>query len=400
MTSMARRNLLILVTCQCIAVGGTILIVTVGGIVGVALAPSPILATLPVSLMVVGTALAAIPAAWVMSRIGRRRGFAAAALGGALAALLAALALMQASFLLFCCATTIIGAQIAFSQQYRFAAAESVELAQAGRAISIVLVGAIGGAFLGPEIATRAAFVIPETAYLGSFLVVAALSVAAGLLLLTLVEPARPKIAADALPNRSILQLLRQPRFAVAVLAGVVGQGVMTFIMTATPVAMHVVDGFTMAETSSVIRAHVLAMYIPSLVSAALIGWLGTLRLMGIGVLALALTVVVALQGHGFHHYWWSLLLLGVGWNFLFVGGTSLLIESYLPAERFSAQAFNDFAVFGVAALGSLLAGSVVVLFGWAAVLWSALPLLVLMAVALVWLAAGRPSTPAAAAAR
>jgi predicted MFS family arabinose efflux permease len=367
-------------------VGGTVLVITVGGIIGVELAPAPWLATLPVSLMVVGTALAAIPAAWVMSRIGRRRGFAAAALGGSLGALLAALALARGSFELFCTATFLIGAQLAFSQQYRFAAAESVPPARAGRAISIVLVGAMGGALLGPEIAARTAAPLWGVPWLGGFLCAAGLAALASGLLLLLIEPPRHDPAAEPGEARGIRGLLRQPVFAVAVLAGVVGQGTMTFVMTATPVAMHVLDGHAMAATSNVIRAHVLAMYLPSLVSAVLIGWLGTLRLMTIGVLALLCTAAVALQGHHYLHYWWALVLLGVGWNFLFVGGTSLLVAAYRPSERYAAQAFNDFAVFGGSALASLLAGSVVVNFGWHAVLWSSLPLLGVMLAALGWL--------------
>jgi MFS family permease len=377
--ALARRNLPVLVICQCIATGGTILVVTVGGIIGVDLAPAPWLATLPVSLMVVGTALAVLPASWLMSRVGRRRGFAAGALGGALGALLAAGALLLENFVLFAVAALVMGAQLAFTQQYRFAAAESVPPAAAGRAISIVLAGALGGALLGPEIATRTAVPLWGVAWLGGFLVVALLSVCASALLLAFAEPARQERAADMEPARPLRALLLTAPFAIAVLAGVVGQGTMTFVMTATPVSMHVVDGHSMTETSSVIRAHVLAMYVPSLVSAALIGWLGTVRLMIVGLLALAGTVVVALQGHAYLHYWWALVLLGVGWNFLFVGGTSMLVASYRPAERFGAQAFNDFAVFGVSALASLLAGSVVVRFGWSAVLWSTLPPLVLM---------------------
>lgn len=385
--SLALRNLPILVLCQCIAVGGTVLIVTVGGIIGVALAPSAWLATLPVSLMVVGTALAAIPAAWVTSRIGRRRGLSVAAIGGCFGALLGAFALAQQSFLLFCCATLVIGVQLAFSQQYRFAAAESVGPADAGRAISIVLVGAMGGALLGPEIAARTAAPLLGVAWLGGFLTVAGLSLLAGLLLLGLAEPPTHDDLTDPAQARPFIDLLIQPLFLIAVLAGVVGQGTMTFVMTATPVSMHVVDGHAMTDTSNVIRAHVLAMYLPSLVSAALVGMLGVVRLMLIGVMALGATLVVALQGHEYLHYWWALVLLGVGWNFLFVGGTSLLVASYRPVERFKAQAFNDFAVFGVSATASLLAGSVVVHFGWGSVLWSSLPLLVVMLVALCWVA-------------
>lgn len=381
-----RRNLAILVIAQCVAVGGTILVITVGGIIGLDLAPAPWLATLPVSLMVVGTAVAVFPATWLMRRIGRRYGFALASLGGALGALSGALALYLGSFALFALAAFVLGAQIAFSQQYRFAAAESVAAGDAGRAISIVLVGSLGGALLGPEIAAHAAAPVFGVAWLGGFLAVAALFVGSALLLLALVEPRRLESDPDASPARPLAALLRQPNFLVAVLAGVVGQGIMTFIMTATPVSMHVVDGHSMADTSGVIRAHVLAMYAPSLASALLIGWLGTRRLMGIGVVAMLVTVAIALQGHAYLHYWWALVLLGIGWNFLFVGGTSLLMQSYLPAERFRSQAFNDFAVFGVAATGSLLAGSVVVRFGWSAVLWASVPVLVLMALALAWL--------------
>jgi MFS family permease len=365
----------------------------VGGIIGVDLAPAPWLATLPVSLMVVGTALAVLPASWLMSRVGRRRGFAGGAFGGALGALLAAGALMLGSFVLFSVATLVMGAQLAFTQQYRFAAAESVPPAAAGRAISIVLAGALGGALLGPEIATRTAAPLWGIPWLGGFVAVALLSACASALLLAFAEPVQQERPADMEPARPLRALLVTAPFAIAVLAGVVGQGIMTFVMTATPVSMHVVDGHAMTETSSVIRAHVLAMYAPSLVSAALIGWLGTVRLMIAGLLALGATVAVALQGHAYLHYWWALVLLGVGWNFLFVGGTSMLVASYRPAERFGAQAFNDFAVFGVSALASLLAGSVVVRFGWTAVLWSSLPPLVLMLGALAMLREPGPTS-------
>ncbi len=381
------RNLLLLMASQCMATAGTVLVVTLGGIVGTALAPAAALATVPMSLMVVGTAAAAVPAALLMRRIGRRRGFALAALAAAGAALLGAAALWFESFLLFCAATLLIGAKVAFSQQYRFAAAESVAAARAGRAVSLVLLGAVGGAFLGPELATRAAHLVAEVTYAGSFLALAVVFVAAAGLLSLLAEPRVVESGEIEAPRRPLSVVARQPLFVIAVLGGVVGQGVMTFVMTATPISMHVLDGFSLAETAGVIRVHVLAMYLPSLVSAVLIGWLGVGRLMGLGLGLFAVTLVIAFQGHEYLHYWGSLLLLGVGWNFLFVGGTSLLVQSYRPSERFTAQAANDFCVFGVAALGSLLAGSVVHVLGWEGVLWGSLPLLVVMAVALVWLA-------------
>ena len=386
-----RRNVPLLILCQCMATAGTVLVVTIGGIAGAVLAPTPGLATAPMSLMVVGTAATTLPAALLMRRIGRRRGFALAALGAVLAALLGALALWLESFALLCLATLGIGAKVAFSQQYRFAAAESVPVVSAGRAVSLVLLGAVGGAWLGPELATRAAGLVPDVRFAGSFLMLAVVFLTAALLVSFIAEPA-PEDAADgaAEPGRSLGELVRQPAFAVAVLAGVVGQGVMTFVMTATPISMHVVDGFSLDDTAAVIRGHVLAMYLPSLVSAWLIGTLGIPRMMALGVVILGATVAVALQGHEYLHYAWSMVLLGVGWNFLFVGGTSLLVQSYRPRERFAAQGFNDFCVFGVAALGSLLAGSVVHLAGWEAVVWVSLPPLAAMAAALLWLAIAR----------
>jgi MFS family permease len=371
---------------QCVATGGTVLVVTIGGIVGVQLSPAPALGTLPMSLMVVGTALSAIPAALLMQRIGRRPGYAAASLLGAIAALLAAYAVSAGSFVLFCLATLLIGVNVAFSQQYRFAAAESVAVERAGQAVSLVLVGAVGGALLGPAIVTGAEGLWSAQPFADPFLLMAGLYAATSLLLLALREPRPATEPGTPLARRPLRELAAQRLFLVAVLAGVVGQGVMTFIMTATPISMHVVDGFSLQETAAVIRTHVLAMYLPSLASALLIGWFGARRLMWTGLAAFAATVAIALQGHGYLHYWWSLLLLGVGWNFLFVGGTTLLVQSYRPAERFTAQAVNDFSVFGVAALGSLLAGSVVHLAGWEAVLWGSLPPLLVMMAALLWL--------------
>jgi len=380
------RNLGVLFLCQCVATGATVLVVTIGGIAGGTLAPSPAWATLPMSLMVVGTAVSVIPAAILMGRVGRRRGFIASTLGAAAAALLGAVALWQQSFPLFCACTFLIGAKVAVVQQYRFAAAESVAPTEAGSAVSLVLVGAVGGAFLGPAVLGYGEHLLPEIRFGGAFVLLAGFFVAAAMLFGAYREPlvAVPHSAGPG--RRSLGRISRRPLFMVAVFAGMVAQGVMTFIMTATPISMHVVDGFTLDETAAVIRAHVLAMYVPSLVSALLIGTIGIPWLMALGVGALAATLSIALLGHEYLHYWSSLLLLGIGWNFLFVGATSLLLQSYLPEERYTAQAANDFCVFGVAALASLLAGSVVHLVGWAGVLWGSLPPVVLMALVLPWL--------------
>ncbi len=382
---MQRTNLTLYFLAQVIFVSGSVLIVTLGGIVGSEMAPHPSLATLPPSLMVVGTALATVPAALLMQRIGRRYGFASGALLAAGGALLAVLGLEIKSFALFTAAVGLIGATLAFSAQFRFAAAESVAPERAGWAISIILIGSIGGAVIGPELATRSPDWIQGQPYQGALLAMAGLYALAAALLLLTRNPAPVGDAANREPGRPLLEIAAQPAFAVAVLAGVIGQGVMIFIMTATPISMHVVDGHSIDDTARVIQAHVVAMYLPSLASAPLIERFGAHKLMTAGAVALSATVAVGLAGHELMHYWWALVLLGVGWNFLFVGGTTALVATYRPAERFRAQAFNDFSIFGASALASLMAGALLHGFGWSAVLLSTLPALGLMLLAVIY---------------
>ena len=382
---MPNTNLTLYFLAQVVFVSGSVLIVTLGGIVGSEMAPHPSLATLPLSLMVVGTALATVPAALLMQRIGRRSGFAcgaALAVGGAL---LAVLGLEIKSFTLFTAAVGLVGATLAFSAQFRFAAAESVVPEKAGWAISIILLGSIGGAIVGPELATRSPSWNQDRPYQGALLAMAGLYAVAVVLLLLTRNPAAATDAAGGKAGRPLLEIAAQPAFAVAVLAGVIGQGVMIFIMTATPISMHVVDGHSIDDTARVIQAHVVAMYLPSLVSAPLIQRFGPYKLMTAGAAALSATVAVGLAGHQLMHYWWALVLLGVGWNFLFVGGTTALVGAYRPVEKFRAQALNDFSIFGVSALASLMAGALLHGFGWSVVLLSALPALALMLVAVAY---------------
>ncbi len=377
------RNTAVLLIAQCMYVSGTVLMVTVGGIAGSTLSPTPVLATLPMSLMVVGTALATVPASLSMQRFGRRAGFAASALLGVLACQLAVYALQVESFVLFCLAGTLIGITVAFSQQFRFAAAESVPLHLVSKAVSLILAGSIGGALLGPELAARSPGWTPDQPFKGAYFAATAAYVLAFFALMVFRNPA-PANETDGDEegnHRSLLSIILLPVVTAAILGGMVGQGVMTFIMTATPVSMHVVDGHSLADTAEVIRAHVLAMYIPSLFSGVLIGWIGVRRVMFFGIAALAATVGLGMLGHEFMHYWGALVLLGIGWNFLFVGGTTLLVSAYRPSERFRVQAVNDFSVFGVSALASLLGGAVLLQFGWETVLVaSTVPLLLMLA--------------------
>jgi MFS family permease len=382
---MQARNLFVLVTCQMISATATISLVTLGGIIGMTLTSNKAFVTLPLSLMVVAVAATAIPATMLMRKIGRRFGFALAAVFAAIGMFIGVFALQHTSFTLFCAAAMMLGANGAFTQQYRYAAAESVAPAHVARAISFVLLGPIGGAFLGKELVTRGQDWIAGIPYAGTLAALGGLFILQACLLLALREPEAHEEHESRRSDRSIREIIRQPVFLTAVFGGVVAYGVMTLIMTATPLSMHVNDGYSLEETSSVIRAHVLAMYVPSLFAGFLIETVGVTRLMMVGTAGLLATSIIGLQGHALMHYWWALVLLGIGWNFLYIGGTTLLTYSYSMAERFRAQAVNEFLVFGMSASASLLAGTVMFYFGWTTLMLVPMPVLLAIAAALTF---------------
>jgi MFS family permease len=299
------------------------------------------------------------------------------------AVLLAIHALSASSFPWFIVAMALFGVNLAFTQQYRYAAAESVEPGYAARAISLVLLGAIGGAIIGPELVRLGEHVIAGVQFAGTLSALALLFLIQSLLFLFL-EPLRGEHEdKHAAPRRPLAEISRQPVFLVAVLGGTTAYGVMTLIMTATPLSMHINDGYSVEQTAHVIRSHVLGMYLPSLFTGFLIERLGIARLMTTGAVALVIACVIGLQGQSVMHYTSALVLLGVGWNFLYVGGTSMLTLTYSMSERFKAQAVNEFSVFGTAATASLLAGTVMHLYGWYTLVLVPLPLLLLILVGL-----------------
>ncbi len=381
---MRKGNLIILVVCQLISATGSIVMVTLAGIIGSRLSGTTAWATLPLSMMVIAVAATTVPATVLMRRIGRGRGFALASLSSVAALLVSAWALVVASFPLFVAAAVLFGINMAFTQQYRYAAAESVPAKYVPRAVSFVLLGSIGGAFVGPELAMRGGSWIAGAPYAGTMLALAALYVVQALLISRLgaVSESSPGVKADS--GRSLRDIVLQPVYVVAVLGATAGYGLMTLLMTATPLSMHVIDGYSIGETASVIRAHVLGMYVPSLVSGFLIERFGVVRLMFSGALLLLATAFIGLQGQSLLHYWWALMLLGVGWNFLYVGGTTMLTYAYSMQERFRAQAVNEFLVFGVSATASLLAGTVMHYFGWLRLVLIPVPLLFAICIALL----------------
>lgn len=385
------RNVPILVASQALGTSGVAMVILLGGIIGADLAPSPSWATLPVSIMVVGGAVFALPAGAIMRRIGRRLGFAGATVMAALAALLGAYAIAQGSFPLFCLATLLVGANGAFVQQYRFAASESVDQAHAGRAVSLVLLGGVAAGFLGPQMAATTRDWLPAGTYVGSFVSMAGLYLVVAVLLAFMAEVG-PRGSEASGTERPLASLFLQPTFLMALLAGAVAYGVMTFTMTSTPIYMHRTHGFSLQDTAWVIQSHVMAMFLPSLFSGFVLERLGLARMMTAGVVFLLACVGLAVVSQDLLHFWGALVLLGVGWNFLFVGATVLLTHSYLPQERFKAQATNDFVVFCIQAFTALSAGTVLFYANWTILNAVNLPFL-LATLAAIWLLRARVAT-------
>ncbi len=371
---------------QALCMSGSFLFFLLGGIIGSALAPSPGLATLPVSVLILGVAAGVIPAGALIRRFGRRAVFAGSALLAAAGCVAAGAAVAGSSFIAFCAAAFVTGANNAVVMQYRFAAVEYVEPGRASRAIAVVLSGALAAALIGPEVAVRAADWVLSAPDAGSFYAGAGLYLLAALLLSQL-SGAAPAAAADATePPRRLAEIAAQPQFRVAVLAALVSYAAMSFIMTATPVSMHVVDGHDELATARVIQAHLLGMYLPSLASGWIIARFGDRPVIAAGSLLMIVCIAVAAYaGREVLHYFWALALLGVGWNFMFIAATTLLTRSYRPGERIQAQTLNDFLVFAAQAVASLAAGAALATMGWARLNLAALPAVIAVLAALAF---------------
>jgi predicted MFS family arabinose efflux permease len=383
MTSVVRpeswRNVAILGAAQALAASAGPLVTLSGGIVGQSLAPSPMLATLPITALVLGLASAAMPVALLIRRFGRRAGFMAGAAVSVASALLAARATAIGSFALFCTATFVMGAAGACVQQYRFAAAESVDARHTGRAVSFVLVGGIIAGALGPEIGRRGRNWFGSE-FTGAFVLVAGVQLVALALLTRFRMPAAAP-AAESQPPAPIGAFFRRPSFVLAVVAAASASAVMSFLMTATPISMHVHDAHSIDDAAFVIQGHVIAMFAPSLLTGWLVDRLGVRRMMTAGALVIGAAIATAASGHTVPAYWTGLVLLGLGWNLLFIGATVLLTQSLAPAERFRAQGLNDLTVFGSQAMASLASGAALHRFGWTAMNLAVVPVLLLVLV-------------------
>jgi MFS family permease len=389
-----RRTLALLAVCQALLLTNGSALISMNALVGYDLASTKALATLGATTYVIGSTLAAMPAALAMARFGRRAGFMTGAMINVGGCVIAVLALMQRSFPLFCAATAVIGVYNALGLQYRFAAAEVAAPADRAKAISWVLAGGIAGGFLGPE-SMRFAKDWFTTPFAGSFVVLAAYALVA-LAVQSRVHVPRLVIEAHAASRRPLSAIVRQPVFVVAVLSAALGYGIMNLLMTATPLAMDFC-GHPFSQAAFVIEWHVVGMYAPGLFTGSIIKRLGVLNVILCGVVLMAGCVAVALSGVSVAHLVVALVLLGVGWNFMYVGGTTLLTESYGPADKARTQGANDLAVFATMGISSAASGALVSLAGWERMNAAALPVLLVVFVVVAWFARSRHRAPRAA---
>ena len=378
------RNVALLAVCQALMMTTTSAIITSAALIGYALAEDKALATVPVAFQFVATMLTSIPASLYMRRVGRRLGFITGALIGMAGGAIATVAIVLSSFWLFALGVALIGSLHAFGQFFRFAAVDSAGPAMRSRAISLVLLGGVVAAFTGPNLARFTKDLFDPLAFAGTFAAIVLIYLAMGLVLSLLSIP--PMSAADKSgPQRPLLEILGQTKCIVAILGAVSGYAVMTFVMTVTPLAMADC-GFAFGDSASVIQWHIIGMFLPSFFTGHLVGRFGATNIMIVGGLLQALCVAINLAGIEYLHFLSALVLLGVGWNFLFIGGTTLLTECYRPSEMAKTQGFNDFCIWGCVGAGALLSGASMHHLGWAIVNTVTVPLIVIALIAAVWL--------------
>jgi MFS family permease len=390
-----KRNVGLLAACQALLFTNNSTLIAINGLAGLALAPYTGLATLPVTCWVLGGAIGTMPASLHMKRVGRQRGLTTGTVWGIAGALVCASAIWLQSFWLLCFGTLVFGVFNAYGQYYRFAAADVATGDFKAVAISLVLAGGLVGGVIGPT-TSRWTIGMLGPKFMGAYLVLIGFAIVT-MLLLRLVRIPTPSAAEQAAKGRPLREIAAQPKFIVAVLSGAIGYGVMNFLMVSTPIAMQAC-GHPYGDTAFIISSHIIGMFAPSFVSGPLIKRIGVLPVLCAGVVFNFLAIGIALSGVSVAQFWWSLVLLGVGWNFLYIGGTSLLTETYRPEERARAQGTNEQAIFIIMAISSLTSGFTVTTAGWERVNLFALPLVGAVAVAIVWFALRQRAQKAAAA--
>ena len=396
-------SVLRLAIAQALSGANTTVVYATAAIIGHLLAPRPGMATLPISVFVIGMALSTLPVGAVARKHGRHAAFFLGNGCGVVSGLLASLALVQASFVLFCIAMLFGGAYAAVVLTFRFAAAECVPAADKPRALSLVLAGGVFAGVLGPQLVTATMNQWPPHAYAATYLCAAAVSVLSALVLRGVrfagspAMPATAGAAPSALPitSRPIREVVRQPRFVVAMLCGVVSYMLMNFMMTSAPLAMELC-GLPREYSNYGIELHVVAMYLPSFFTGRLMARFGETPIVLAGLALTAAAALVGMSGQTVAHFWWALALLGVGWNFGFLGASAMVLQCHTPQEGPRVQSINDFVVFGTMVIGSFASGSLLSAYGWSTVAALTLPPVVVAAAALLWIGRVRQGQPSA----
>jgi len=382
---LARRNALVLAVAQALAGANATVMTVTGSILGAMIAPDKSLATLPISMMVVGTATGTLPVGYLVRRFGRRAAYQIGAAIGGLAGLIAYVAVLEASFVTFLAATFCAGLYQASHQSYRFAAADTASADVKAKAVSWVLAGGLFAAFLGPQLVIFTKDAMPPFLFAASYLAQSAVAVAA-VVVLGFVRAPKAAPVRTGQGGRPLTEIARQPRFVVAVTCGVASFALMNLMMTSAPLAM--VDcGHTVGDATLGIQWHVLGMYAPSFVTGTLIAHFGAARVVAAGLALLASSALTGLAGVSVAHFWTALVLLGLGWNFGFIGATTMVTDCYRAEERTRVQAFNDFLIFGTMAVGSFLSGGMLANYGWSLINLAMLPVIAVAAAMLAWFA-------------
>ena len=390
----AKKNVALLSACQALLLVNNSVLITVNALAGYALATNKSIATLPVTGYFLGSAIAAFPMSMLMKRYGRRAGFSVGAGFGMAGALLCATAVYVQSFWLLCAGTLVLGAYFASGQFYRFAAAETVAADYKPKAISLVLAGGIVGGFVGPETSKLTRGIIEGHLYAGPYFSLVGFALLT-ILVMRFIDMPKLSAADSASGGRPLREIARQPAFIVAVLCGVVSYGVMNLLMTATPLAMVACE-HPFSAAAFVIQWHLVAMFAPSFVTGSIIKRFGLLPVMVAGAVLMAACVAVAVSGITVTNFWGAMVLLGIGWNFMYLGATTLLTEAHTPAERGKVQGVNDMAISSTMVVSSLSVGALFTFQGWQVMNMLAVPFIALAAIGIVWLGLARRARPAA----
>jgi len=387
--ALARRNALVLAAAQALAGGNNTVIVSTASIVGAALAPNAGLATLPITAMVMGMWIGSLPVGWLARRYGRRAALQTGSAFGVLSGLISCFAVLHASFALLLFGTFCGGLYAAAHMSYRFAAADTASDAFRPKAVSYVLAGGVFAAVIGPQLVILTKDLLSPHLFAASYLGQSACAaIAAVVLQFVKVPPLHERRLAR---GRPLTEIMRMPRFVVAVACGVASYAMMNMVMTSAPLAM-IGCGHTVTDAALGIQWHVLAMYAPSFFTGALIARFKVERVTAFGLLLIALTAVVAISGISIAHFWGALVLLGMGWNFSFIGATTMVTQCHYAHERTKVQSFNDFLIFGSMALSSFSSGQLLSLFGWNAINEMIVPVILVVLAMLAWLKLKQPA--------